>query len=52
MTRLRDTAHAYIGTREYPGARSNPIIFAFWKLARLSGVQNDNAPCLVPGICL
>ena len=44
MTRWLDTAHAYSGTREYPGAKSNPIILAFWKLARLSGIQNDNVP--------
>lgn len=44
MTSWIDTARAYIGTREYPGANSNPVILNFWKLARLAGIQNDNVP--------
>lgn len=44
MTAWLDTARAYIGTREYPGAASNPIILGFWKLARLAGIKDDAVP--------
>jgi uncharacterized protein (TIGR02594 family) len=37
-------AEKYIGTKEYPGAASNPVILAFWKLARLSGIKSDMVP--------
>jgi uncharacterized protein (TIGR02594 family) len=39
-----DTARSYLGTKEYPGAKSNPIILGFWKLARLSGIKDDAVP--------
>lgn len=44
MTTWLKTARAYLGTREYPGAQSNPIILGFWKLARLSGIKDDAVP--------
>lgn len=37
-------ARQYLGTREYPGAASNPIILRFWQLARLAGIKDDRVP--------
>ena len=37
-------AEQYIGTKEYPGSESNPIIAGFWKLAKLSGIKDDAVP--------
>lgn len=39
-----DAGMAYLGTTEYPGAKSNPIILRFWQLARLSGIKDDMVP--------
>lgn len=39
-----EIAYKYEGTREYPGAASNPVILYFWKLARLSGIKDDRVP--------
>lgn len=39
-----DSARAYLGTREYPGAATNPVIAMFWKMAKLSGIKDDAVP--------
>lgn len=39
-----EVARHYEGTREYPGAESNPVILYFWKLARLAGIKDDAVP--------
>lgn len=37
-------ARKYQGTREYPGAASNPVILRFWQLAKLAGIKDDRVP--------
>lgn len=37
-------ARLQIGVREVKGFRHNPVIVGFWKLARLSGIKNDEVP--------
>lgn len=46
-----DTALAYQGTREYPGAASNPVILWFWKMAKLSGIKDDMVPWCSGYVC-
>lgn len=38
------SARAHLGAREIKGFRHNPVIVNFWKLARLSGIKNDEVP--------
>lgn len=42
--RWLESARAYLGTREYPGAATNPVIALFWKMAKLSGIKDDAVP--------
>lgn len=37
-------ARMHLGVREIKGFRHNPVVVNFWKLARLSGIKNDEVP--------
>ncbi len=44
MTDWIDNAKQYLGTKEFPGAPTNPVIAMFWKLAKLAGIKDDAVP--------
>jgi uncharacterized protein (TIGR02594 family) len=37
-------AERHVGTGEWPGARHNPAVLTFFKLAGFAGVKNDETP--------
>lgn len=41
----------YIGTKEYPGPASNPVILSLWKLAKMSGINDDLVPWCAGAQC-
>lgn len=44
MTRWVEHARTFLGTKEFPGKPSNPVILKFWVLAKLSGIKDDAIP--------
>lgn len=44
MTKWIDEARKYIGVKEIPGEKSEPLILKWWKAIKRAGIQNDEVP--------